>query len=198
MDGNKAPQQSGSWQFIPDEQNLQQPSPTPYTTPAPTQYVAVPPTGSDGSIMWTASEFIAHHKTAIWFFQLGGAAVVVAVVIWFITKDIITALTIVGAAALLAGYANRQPRELTYRIDSSGLHVGPRTYHFEDFRSFAVMAEGAFASIAFTPLKRFAPMLTVYYDPNDEQKIVDVLSARLPMQPRKSDFIDRLMWRIRF
>lgn len=197
MDGNKAPEQQGSWQFIPDEQSPTA-APVAYTGTMPTQSVAIPPTGDQGSITWTASEFIAHHKTAAWYLQLAAAAIIAAAIIGFITKDVITALTILVAAGLLAAYANRQPRELTYRIDQSGLHVGPRFYHLEDFRSFSVMAEGAFASISFTPLKRFAPMLTIYYDPNDQQKIVDVLSTRLPLQQRKADPIDRLMWRIRF
>lgn len=195
MDGKQTPEQPGTWQFIPDEQAA---ATAPYTGTVPTQAVAIPPTGSQGSITWTASEFIAHHKTTVWYVQLAGAALLAAVVIGYITKDIITALTILFAAGLLAAYGNRQPRELTYRLDYSGLHVGRRVYHLADFRSFSVMTEGAFASISFTPLKRFAPMLTIYYDPKDEQKIVDVLSAQLPMLPRKIDPIERLMWRIRF
>jgi hypothetical protein len=50
----------------------------------------------------------------------------------------------------------------------------------------------------FTPLQRFSPLTTIYYDPNDEERIVDLLANRLPMEERKRDAIDRLMWRIRF
>ncbi len=195
MDGNQLPQQPqesqqpGSWQFVSNEAT------STASSLAPQQSV---PAAAEASVTWTASEFIAHHKTPGWFGVLAVGSVIGAVIAWLITKDVITALSIVGAAALLAAYAGRQPRELTYRIDRSGLHVGPRFYRFDDFRSFAVMAEGAFANIAFTPLKRFAPMLTVYFDPNDEAQIVDVLSNYLPLQPRKADPIDRLMWRIRF
>lgn len=130
--------------------------------------------------------------------MLALGAIGAAIIAWIITRDLITSLSILGAAGLLAAYANRQPRELTYQIDQSGLHIGPKYYHFAEFKSFSIMGEGAFASISFRPLKRFAPMLTVYFDPEDLDKIVDALSMHLPMEERRPDPIERLMWRIRF
>jgi hypothetical protein len=41
-----------------------------------------------------------------------------------------------------------------------------------------VVPEGAFNSIVFMPLKRFAVPLSIYYDPKDEDKIIAVLSAQ--------------------
>lgn len=184
MDGNEQPNTPAPWQYVPDATAVQS--------------IAIPPTGADGSITWTASEFVAHDKSAGWFGILAVAAVVAAAIIWLVTKDVISAIVIVAAAGMLAAFARREPRELMYRLDQHGLQIDRKTYDYESFRSFSIMTEGSFDSIAFSPLIRFAPLLTIYYDPRDQDKIVQLLSQFIPLQPRKSDPIDRLMWRIRF
>jgi hypothetical protein len=61
-----------------------------------------------------------------------------------------------------------------------------------------VVPEGAFSSIVFMPLKRFAPLTTIYYAPEDESKIITILTDRLPFEERKAAAIDSLMKRVRF
>lgn len=182
------------------------------TAPAtPSQDLApsVAPQGSDARpeyrdaqpdevISWTASEFIAHHKTSGWYALLLLAAVVAAFLVWFVTKDLVSGLVVVFAGVILATYASRKPRQLNYQIDPSGLTIEQKHYSFSDFRSFSVMQDGAFASIVFAPLKRFGTLLTIYYDPQDEERIINALSGRLPHEERRPDPIDSMMRRIRF
>lgn len=160
--------------------------------------VATPPTGPEGGISWTASEFVAHNKSPLWYGLLVLISLVVVVGIWLLTHDFITTIVIALAAAAFGAVAARQPRELAYRLDGSGLTIDQRQFTYGQFRSFAVMREGAFSSIVFMPMKRFAPLTTIYYDPSDEAKIVDLLSDRLPLEDRQHDLVDRFMWRIRF
>jgi hypothetical protein len=192
MDGSN--QQSG-WKFTPDDGAVPQQYQPQIMNP---RSVANPPTGPEGAITWTASEFIAHHKTGGWYALLGLGALVGAAVIWLLTKDLMSAAVIIVAALAFGVFAARQPRELTYRLDEYGLTIDQKHYLYREFRSFSVMVEGAIPSIVFMPLKRFAPMTTIYYDPSDEAKIVDLLADRLPHEERKQDPIERLMWRIRF
>lgn len=152
----------------------------------------------DGSIRWTASEFIAHHKSPGWYLALTGAAIVLAALVWLVTKDTISAAVVIVGALLLAVYGARQPRQLEYQLGQQGLAIGQKQYGYHEFRSFAIVPEGAFNSIVFAPLKRFSPLISIYYAPEDEEKIVALLADRLPMEARKKDMIDRLMWRIRF
>jgi hypothetical protein len=153
---------------------------------------------ADEVITWTASEFIAHHKTSGWYTLLILASVAAAVVIWLLTKDIVSALVVVFASGILATYATRKPRQLSYQVDRSGLTIGIKHYGFDEFRSFSIVPEGAFSSIVFTPLKRFGTLVTIYYDPQDEERIIDALSLRLPHEERRPDPIDGMMRRIRF
>lgn len=161
---------------------------------APVQSVVAP----QEMLSWTASEFIAHHKTSGWYAVLLLASCVAAVIVWLITRDIISASVIVLAGGVLATYANRKPRQLSYQLDPAGLTVGQRHYNFNDFRSFSVVPEGAFSSIIFAPLKRFGTPITIYFDPDDEDSIIQAISSRLPHSEHKPDLVDGIMSRIRF
>jgi hypothetical protein len=165
---------------------------------ATVQTIALPPTGSDGLISWSASEFIAHEKTPGWYGLLAIVTVAVSILVWFITKSIFSVVIIVLFGVLLGVYAARKPRQLQYQLDHAGLSVGTKFFAYTDFLAFSVVPEGAFSSIVFAPLKRLMPPITIFYDPNDESKIVDVLSASLPQQPPRHDALDRFMTRIRF
>lgn len=210
MDGAQQTDNSdGSWKYTPGDVVNSGTGQT-STVPAPAQpqfmpqqAAYLPPNQSvqpaqTGAITWTASEFVAHHKSGGWYALLTAGAVVASIVVFLVTKDIVSAVVILLAALGFGVVAARKPRELAYQLDDRGLVVGARQYGYESFRSFSVLQEGAFSSIVFTPLKRFAPLITIYYDPADEQSIVELLSYYLPLEPRNNDPIDRLMWRIRF
>ncbi|MDB5164951.1 MAG: hypothetical protein JWL89_577 [Candidatus Saccharibacteria bacterium] len=152
-----------------------------------------------GGITWTASEFVAHEKDASWYALLGLAAVVVAAIIALLTKDFITSGVVIFCAIILGIYGARKPRQLQYRLDDSGVSIGQKHHVYEEFRSFAVVPEGAFSSIVFMPLKRFAPLTTIYYAPEDEEEIVDLLMDCLPFdESHTHDAVDQFMRRIRF
>ena len=129
---------------------------------------------------------------------LGGGALVGAFLVWLFTKDKISAAVVLFGALMLGIYAGRQPRELQYRLDETGLTIGAKYYAYDNYRSFSVVAEGAFSSIMFMPLRRFAPAVSIYYAPQDEAAIIELLAVRLPSEDRGNDPIDRLMSRIRF
>ena len=158
-------------------------------------YSDLPP--EDG-IVWTASEFIAHEKDSGWYMKLGLVAVLLTALIYFITRDVVNAGVVALVCLILGAYAGRTPRQLTYRVDAEGIQIGDKWHGYDEFRSFAIMPENAFSSIALLPLKRFAPMTSIYYAPDDEDAIVGMLSQALPMEERKHDAVDRLMQRIRF
>ena len=129
---------------------------------------------------------------------LAVVALIIAATIYAITRDLISSVVVLVGAAALGIFGARKPHQLEYRLDGSGLTVGQKHYAYEAFRSFAIVPEGAFSSIVFMPLKRFAPLTTIYYAPDDEDKIVDLLADRLPFEERKADAVDTLMHRIRF
>lgn len=150
------------------------------------------------SVSWTASEFTAHHKTGSWYLLFGLAGIAIAVVAWFTTRDLFATITVLIGVLLLGVYSTHKPRQQRYVLDGQGLAIGSRHYSFSDFRSFSLASEGAFSSIELMPLKRFAMFTAMYFDPADQQKIVGLLSAHLPMEAPRNDFTDGLMRRIKF
>lgn len=171
--------------------------------PAPDAFMQEPTQLATGdtlpeSISWTASEFIAHEKTAGWYVLLALVAVAAAALIWLFTRDILPTSAVFIGMILLAYYASHQPRQQHYQLDSTGLTIGNRHLPYHEFRSFAVMQEGAFLSVELTPLKRFAMYATIYIDPADEERIIEFLSRYLPMEEARASMTDSLMRRIHF
>lgn len=152
----------------------------------------------EGGVTWTASEFVAHEKSANWYLSFAGSAILLGAVIFLLTRDFVSLVVVFVAAVVMGIYASRKPRQLTYRIDEAGIAIGPKHFGYEEFRSFSIMPEGAFSSIVLLPLKRFSPLTTIYFAPDDEDTIVDMLVDRLPFEDFKFDAVDRLMRRIRF
>lgn len=181
-------------------------SPEDQAHPAQKQYFAVSEQNfdgeshsfADGAVTWTASEFVAHHKSGPWYTGLGAVAIVIAVVVWLLTRDIFVSATVIVGITLLGIYGSRRPRQESYMLDERGLSIGRRHYSYYEFRSFSIAAEGAFTAIEFAPLKRLATYITVYYDPADEDRIVNLLNRHLPMEPPRNDLTDQLMRRISF
>ncbi len=177
------------------------PMPPLSTQPGPAQrpyYNAATAQDDPSAITWTASEYIAHQKSAGWYALLALAALAAAVAVWFLTKDVIATATVVVGLFLLGAYAGRKPHEETYTLDEYGLTIGNRRYAYGEFRSFSVVPEGAFLSIELSPLKRFAMYTTIYFDPADQDRILDVFAYHLPMEEARNNLADSLMRRIHF
>jgi hypothetical protein len=159
---------------------------------------AAPPTPSVNPVSWTASEYIQHHKNAGWFLLAGLAIVVVAIAVFFVTKDVMSAVVIGVAGLLFAVYGARPPQVLDYSVDGTGVHIGQKFYPYTTFRSFSVQEEDATRSILLMPAQRIGLPITIYYDPKDESEIVGVIGANLPHEMREVAAVDKFMRKIRF
>lgn len=157
-----------------------------------------PDVPDDGVVSWTASEFIARDKGGSWYLVLVVGAVGLAALLYFLTKDWVTSGVVIVAALFFGIYGAHKPRQLPYQLDRTGLTIGNKRYSYAEFRSFHVVPEGAFSSITLMPLRRFAVPTSIYYDPNDEERILTILADHLPFEERKPDAIDSLMRRVRF
>lgn len=151
------------------------------------------------TISWTASEYIAHQKSLSWYAALVVLAVAFSGLIYFITGgDIMSSAVILLVAIVFGIYAGKNPKEQRYAISVNGVSVGAKTYSFNQLKSFSITDEGAFSSITFMPMKRFMPVISIYYDPQDEEKIADTISNYLPLENHPRDVVDGLMRKIRF
>ena len=150
-------------------------------------------------VSWNALEFMDHEKGQNWYMALAGGTIVAAGIVYLLTDHDWIATAIIPVVAATFGFsASRKPRELTYTVDSAGVHIGEKLYPYDGFKSFSVVEQDDVQSIWLLPLKRFMPIIPIYFSPEDAPKIVDVLAAILPTENRQPDVVDKLMHHIRF
>lgn len=179
------PEAAPTWQF-----NSETTAPSPEAAPLPQTLQPVE---------WTASEYIAHHKTPGWFVLLGLGVAGLSALVYLVTGGDKVSATVIAVAGIIFGvFGARRPRVLAYQVSSAGVQIGEKLYSYGELKSFALLDEGAMNSILLLPLKRLMPSISIYYAPEDEAKILEVLSACLPVEQRQQDPLERLMHRLRF
>ena len=176
---------------LPYQQNYEQHVPEPSS--------ATVPINKDGHVSWSASEFIDHAKSLNWYLIVGIVGLVGSIGVYFLTKDIISTAAIAIVAVLFAVSAARKPQVLPYVVNETGIQIGQKHYQYADFKTFGLVHDSsAFSSIHLTPLKRFAPPVSMYFPPDEEDAIANALSIYLPYEERKADATDRLLKKLRF
>lgn len=149
-------------------------------------------------ISWTASEFIDHNQGMAWYMALLGGTAVLTAGVYVLTRDYFASATVPVVGILVGIFVRHKPRQIKYELTSSGLRAGDKFYNWRTFKSFSIVPDGALMSISLTPTKKFMPAISAYFDPADQQKIVDVLSDKLPYEERQLDAVDRLTRRLKF
>lgn len=149
-------------------------------------------------ISWTASEFIAYQKNKSWYILAVTGVILMAGLIFLVTKDTISTAVTLALGVLFIVFASRKPRVLNYEISDKGIRIGDKLHVFRTMKSFAVIEEGTIRSIDILPMQRFMPAISMYYDPKDEDVIISSLGKFLPQENREQPLIDKLMHKIRF
>lgn len=189
---------------VPLPQPTQTTQPTPIQpTPqiAQTAYGAFASAGQepDGlEVAWSASEFISHEKTGIWYLTLGVGAAILTIIVFLVTRNVFSSLVIAFVCILMGVYGARKPQTKKYLLNEDGVHVDTTFFPYENFKSFSVLEDGAVECIWLRPIKRYMPTVAMYYSPEDEERIVMMLENFLPLEDREHDFMDRLSRFIRF
>ena len=174
-------------------------SPTPSAQhPSPGQSQAASEPANEAHLAWSASEYTANPKNASWFTSLAGLSVLFTVVIYLLTKDFISSGAILMLGVIVGVFAARQPHELSYALDRSGVHMGPKFYPYRSFKSFSVIIDGAVSHVSLMSLQRFMPPLALHYSPENEDKIITTLADHLPYEEHKLDIVENFSRRVRF
>lgn len=147
---------------------------------------------------WSAPLFRHHEKGSGWYLVLILATVIVGGLAYLIARDRWAVIAIVALAVVVAIAAGKRPHDVEYVVTTDGIRVGSRSFSIDDFRSFSVIMDSAGRSIIISPIKRFIPPVTLFYNPEQEEKVVSILSAVLPLEDYHPDAIDRLSRRLRF
>jgi hypothetical protein len=147
---------------------------------------------------WTSADAPTHPKPSGWLAMLTGGAVLLAIVVYFLTRDMVSTASSAIAAVLLIMFNARRAHAVRYRLDRGGIVIGQKYYPYSQFRSFMVDVEGPASSIVLTPLQRFMPPLTVVCDHSIEGEVIGHVSDHLPMEQYKRDVVDTMLHKLHF
>ena len=207
MNGENLPQggpQKDGWQFKPEEVStppVQQSQPAPQqaeTVDFMPQATQAQPSETMPEIRWTASEFVVHEKSFNWYIAFAASSIIAVAIIYFWTRDTLSVVAAIILVMLLTFAAIRKPRAVEYGVGPRGITMAQHFFAYGEFKSFGIIQEGVFEGIVFTPLKRFMPPLTIYFAPEDEEKITYVVASHLPYSQVNTDIFDRTIRRLRF
>jgi uncharacterized membrane protein YobD (UPF0266 family) len=190
MDDENKSEQS-NWQYNPEN------SVSGYNGEGMAQSSGVP-LPSIPSVQWSASEYVAHEKSAGWYALLFAGSIAIVLIVFLVTRDVLASIVVLLSCVAISVYAGRKPGINNYIVDEKGVQIQDKFHPYSEFRSFSVVEEGAIDSVWLKPLKRFSPLVVMYFSPEDEQKIIDVLANFLPHEERELDAIDRFSKRMRF
>lgn len=194
------PQQPPAPQPAPQQQEEQSFYPAaPAAVPAPgnPNPVMQQPIQPEGPFSWDASEYVHIDKGTMWLVGLMVVVLVLAgVAIWLHEWTFAILVVVMGVA--MGVFAFRPPRVLHYTLTDQGIQIADKLYPYKDYRAFGVLEDGAFYTMEFIPVKRFAPALSIYFDEEDGEDIVDIVGEHLPMEKVNLDLIDAVMRRLRF
>jgi len=149
-------------------------------------------------VSWTISESMFETKSITWYLILAAAAIVFAGLVYLFTRDKITTGVIIVTAIVLGYYAGHKLTAITYKLEEDNLRIDTKQYRLGRFRSFFVIEQDKSTNFILIPLKRFSPAITLYANPKDGEKVLDVLNHYLPIDKNREDIVDRFMRRINF
>jgi hypothetical protein len=149
------------------------------------------------SVAWKASEYVEHQRGTGWYVLLIIITAVLAAAVYLVSKDKFATGVIAVVGVIVGVFASHKPTQINYEITDSGLSVAGKVYKYADFKSFAIVREGALSSVNLMPLRRFMPPISAYFEASDEPKIIGALGNYLPYEERKLDMVEQLSRRLR-
>jgi hypothetical protein len=189
---------------VPEPTAEPEPAPAPQADSAPDPESAPPaaaeaeqPKSTEPVFSWQASEYIHHAKGVGWYMAF---VLILAVLLGvaYITHEWLGGAVFTVMAVAVLVYARKAPRTLTYQLSEDGITIESHHYPFTQFRTFAVLPDIAWHTIDLEPTQRFMPRLTILFEDNDFDAIVDHLATHLPRVDRQPDVVERATRYLRF
>ena len=149
-------------------------------------------------ISWVAKEHIHPNKGPWWFISFALVVLALIAVDVFILQSWTFSVLVIVMAVSIVVYVQRPPRDISYTLSpKEGLYSNEKLYPFDDFVSFGIVEDPEEQFIMLVPRRRFSPGVSVYFNDDEAERIVDILGHQLPMEAIKLDPIDVLVRKLR-
>lgn len=142
---------------------------------------------------WQAVDGIEYSRGTIWYVIFGIVIAGLMALAIFVFKSITFAILLPIMAVATVTLIKHGTSLVNYSVSPKGIYVGDKLYDYSEFRAFGVIQKQDTQSIILLPVKRFGMAVTIYFNREDGEKIVDLIGARLPMQDIKPDPLEKLI-----
>jgi len=156
------------------------------------------PSDTPEKLTWTAKEFIEHQRGGGWYAVLILGSIVLAGLFYLLTRDFFAVGATLAACLIMLIYAGHKPNEQSYELTHSSLKIGSKIYKYNFFRSFSVIHEGEHTSINLESIKRYMPPIVIYFPPEYEKQVTNLIGNHLPLEEESQSLTDRITHRLRF
>lgn len=149
---------------------------------------------------WSAQEFIEQQKNAKWYLMLVVIAVLLSLILFLITKEIMSVVVTLLLALAVGVFGSAKPKIVKYTIDSLGVAIDNKHYNFSEFKSFSII-NGVNANVPYIqliPQKRLMLPLTIFIDPKHSDEIAEIIGQFVPYDQKQPDLADKISSRFRF
>lgn len=146
-------------------------------------------------LRWHAPEYLVYKKGVMWYVAtLLIFTVLMATAVYFRAYTFMILMPVMLIAMYV--YTHRSVDMHNYTLTKKGLYIDDHFYAYDEFRRFTLMIYDKENKIFMIPSKRLGVGVSFYFPEEIGEVLVDVLAARLPMEQKKPDFIDRLLKQI--
>ncbi len=153
---------------------------------------------TDGeSFSWESSEYVHHERNRLWYVVYISASALIAIVIFLITRDIFSSLTLVLMSGGLLFMVRQKPQNRKYTISEDGIEVDGRFFDFERFRSFSIVPEGDIFLLSMRPVRRFDLAIEAYFVEDQGESIFNILKDYLPQETKNESVVTNIIHRMK-
>ena len=142
------------------------------------------------TITWEADEFQAPERQFVWYLEAVVAVLLFSGIVYWLNRDVVTAVTVCVAFSVLLILHGRKPRRQTFLVTPQGVQIGNKAHWFADFRSFSIAVERSGHTLVLVPFKRFAPAVSVFIPDAQVDTVTAIMTSALPMEAHKPDALD--------
>ena len=148
-------------------------------------------------IIWQAPEFKYRDKDISWYWMtIIIASLLVLISLW--QRNFLFAIFTIIAEIMLMFWANEFPKDLQFKIDKNGIHIGKiKSYSYEEISGFHIIeGEDGAGELILKTKNKIHPYIKILLANEDTQKVKDYLKPHLSemdYEESLSDIIFRIV-----
>ena len=130
-------------------------------------------------VSWQAPEYTHKKKSVDFLWAIGLVAVVAAgVAVWF--GNYVFAIFVLVSGGTLIMFTLREPEDMDFSIDNSGLKVGKDTYAWKSLKGFTMIDGAPYGKLLVETSRYFLPVYTIPVPSNIFEEVKESFKKLVP------------------